>query len=419
MFARLKPGVSVEQAQTDVNALAGPLGEELDMNRGWGLKVDSLRDAYAGNLRQPLLIFQGAVVILSLIACANVAGLMLAQAALRQKELAVRAALGSTRLRVIRQLLTESVLLSLIGGVAGIALGWAGLRIVTRIVPTVAPPSGAVTLDFTVIGVALGMSFVTGLVFGGLPALQISRPDVMDVLRESSRSTTASGARQQLRGAFVVIQVALSLVLLIGAGLLTHSLMRLNMVQSGFDPYDLTTFQVPFSRTLYRAGQTPNTPTGGLQVEIAYREADSKQPPLRSSARDRRSCRRRAAGPLSGKPADADEHLWRHFRASLIRGTVRNHGEHGQPAQERNRDSRCIGGDVENGARFDWPAGTRPRGVGHDPGPGRIARADAGDFALPLGRNAGGSVDLFPGAHGDGRRCAAGVPSSGAASAAH
>jgi putative ABC transport system permease protein len=270
IFARLKPGVTVAQAQSDLDRIAGPLGEELEMNRGWALSADTLRDAYVGHLRTPLLVFQGAVVMLLVIACANVGGLMLAQAAARQKELALRSALGSSRRRAIRQLLTESVLLSLMGGLFGVGLGWVGLRIATSLVPTVVPPSGLVNLDLAVIGFTFGLSILTGLVFGVLPAIQASRPDVMDVLRESTRITTLSGGRQRLRGAFVVTQVALSLVLLIGAGLLTHSLMRLNLVHSGFDPQGLATFQVPFSRSLYRnAGG--NTPTGGLLVEMTPR----------------------------------------------------------------------------------------------------------------------------------------------------
>jgi putative ABC transport system permease protein len=270
MFARLKPGVTPERAQEELSAIVGPLGEEYEMNRGWGLKLDTLREAYVGQLRRPLLVFQGAVLILLLIACANVAGLLLAQATTRHKELAMRAALGSTRMRVVRQLLTESVLLSLAGGALGMLLGWAGLRFFTVLAPTVLPGSGDVELDLPVFAFALLLSLATGVIFGVIPAIQISRPDLMEVLRESSRSTTGGGAGQRIRGAFVVIQVALSLVLLIGAGLLTHSLLRLNMVQPGLDPHGLVTFQIPFSRSLYR-GTGQNTPTGGLMVEMTPR----------------------------------------------------------------------------------------------------------------------------------------------------
>jgi len=266
LFARLKPGVTIEQAQADMSSLAGPLGEQYEMNRGWNIKVESLREAYVGHLRLPLLVFQGAVLILLLIACANVAGLLLAQANTRQKELAVRTALGSTRARVVRQLLAESLLLSLMGGLAGVALGWAGLEMFKTLAPSVLPGGIRLTMDLLVLGFGLMLSLATGLIFGTLPAVHISRPDLMGILRESSRSTTGGAFRQRLRGAFVVSQVALALILLIGAGLLTHSLLRLNMAQPGFSPHGLVTFQVPFSRTLYRGAG--NTPTGGLQVEM-------------------------------------------------------------------------------------------------------------------------------------------------------
>jgi putative ABC transport system permease protein len=270
MFALLKPGITPERAQAEVSAIEGPLGEEYEMNRGWGIKLDTLRDAYVGQLRRPLLVFQGAVLMLLLIACANVAGLLLAQATTRHKELAMRAALGSTRMRVVRQLLTESVLLSLGGGALGMLLGWAGLRFFTVLAPTVLPGSGDVELNLPVFAFGVLLSLATGVIFGVIPAIQISRPDLMEVLRDSSRSTTAGGARQRIRGAFVVLQVALSLVLLIGAGLLAHSLLRLNMVQPGLDPHGLVTFQIPFSRSLYR-GTGQNTPTGGLMVEMTPR----------------------------------------------------------------------------------------------------------------------------------------------------
>ncbi|HEX5431346.1 MAG TPA: ABC transporter permease [Bryobacteraceae bacterium] len=267
LFARLKPGVSVAQAQAEMNSLAAPLGVEMEMNRGWNIAVDSLKDSYVAHLRGPLLIFEGAVLFLLLIACANVAGLLLAQATARQKELGLRAALGGSRPRVVRQLLTESVFLSLAGGLSGIAFAWLGLLLVAKKLPALLPLGTHAAMDVRVLAFSLLLAAGTGLIFGAIPALQISRPNLMGMLRESSANTTAGSARQRLRGAFVVVQVSLALVLLVGAGLLTRSLVKLNMLQPGFDPHNLITFQVPFSRTLYHGTGRTNTVAGGLEVE--------------------------------------------------------------------------------------------------------------------------------------------------------
>ena len=272
VFGRLKPGVTIEQAQADLNSLAVPLGQELEMNRGWSIRVDSLRDAYVGYLKQPLLILQGAVFLVLLIACANVAGLLLAQGAARQKELAVRATLGSSRGRIIRQLLTENLLLSLTGGVVGIGLAWTGLRALVNTAFASNPDLHGAALDWTVVGAALAVSAGTGIIFGVLPAIQIARPDLMQVMRESGRNLTAGFARTHLRSAFVISQVALALVLLAGSGLLIRSLIRLNTTESGLDPHKLIALQIPFSRTFYHGVPgVQNTSAGGFLVEFDSR----------------------------------------------------------------------------------------------------------------------------------------------------
>ena len=267
MFGRLKPGVTAAQAESQLGSLAPSLGAAYEMNRGWTIRVDSLRDLYVGYLRRPLLVLQGAVFLLLLIACANVGGLLLSQAAARQRELAVRAALGSSRWRIVRQLLTENLLLSLLGGIAGGGLAWSGLRTVLGAALVSNPDIQDLPLDGTVLGFTLLVATVTALLFGVLPAMQTSRPDLMDAVRESGRNLTGGVARTRLRGAFVVAQVALALVLLTGSGLLIRTLIKLNATDPGLNPQNVVNLRVPFSRSFYRfRGQ--NTTDGGLLVEF-------------------------------------------------------------------------------------------------------------------------------------------------------
>ena len=270
LIARLKPGVGLEQAQADMNGVAAAVAAEYpEQHTGWSIRVEPIRDAYVGSLRRPLLVFQGAVLFVLLIASANVAGLQMAQAAVRHRELAMRAALGSSRGRLARQLLTESVLLSLAGGVIGIGLASVGLRVLARFAVGGLARFGAISLDRDVAALTLLVSTATGLVFGVLPAIHISRTDLMEVLRDASRGATAGRARQTLRGAFLVLQVALALVLLVGAGLAINSLFRLSLVKTGFDPHGLLTVQVTSSQPY--SGGSGNTPAGGLLVDVNQR----------------------------------------------------------------------------------------------------------------------------------------------------
>jgi putative ABC transport system permease protein len=270
IFGRLRPGVTLEQAQADLRALEEPLGNDLPMHQGWGLTVESLREVYVGYLRQPVFVLQGAVFLLLLIACANVAGLLLAQAVARQKELGVRAALGSSRSRILRQLLTENVLLSFGAGALGVALAWVGLRTLVNTELSAYRDLQTVTLDWTVLGFAMLVSLATALIFGILPALQLSRLDVVEVVRDAGRAATPGPARSRLRGAFVVAQVSLALVLLVATGLLTRSLLRLNAVDTGINPERLVALQIPLPRALYR-NTLANTSAGGLLVEFDSR----------------------------------------------------------------------------------------------------------------------------------------------------
>ena len=267
-IGRLKRGVTLEQAQSEMNALASQLSQQLpEVQRGWGFKVESLQSVYVGRIRKPLMIFQGAVFFVLVIACANVAGLLVAQGVGRRRELAIRSAIGSNRRRIIRQLVVETVLLALIAGLLGLMFASAGLGAFIWFGPPDFPRLNEIGMDLHVFIFTLLISVVTGLVFGALPSMQVSRADLTGALRETSRSATLGPQRQRLRSSFVVLQISLAVVLLIGSGLMLRSLLLLNMAQVGFTPHGLVTFQIPFSRSVYYQG-AGNTPAGGLMVEF-------------------------------------------------------------------------------------------------------------------------------------------------------
>jgi putative ABC transport system permease protein len=268
VFARLKPGVTVEQAQAELDTLAPMLGKEMpESHEGWGLRVESLKDTYVGRVKRPLILFQGAVLFVLLIACANVAGLILARAASRRQELSVRTALGSGRWRIARQLLAESALLSAAGTALGVSLAWAGLRAFTALSPAGFPRISSIALSSNALAFAAVLAAATTLLCGIVPAAHISRGNLAMALRDSARGNTSGQSR--LRAAFVVAQVALSAVLLTGSGLLLSTFSKLSSVQAGFDEHNLMTLQVTYPRTLYKASGT--TPEGGLQVEVSPR----------------------------------------------------------------------------------------------------------------------------------------------------
>lgn len=281
MFGRLKPGISAEQAQAQLSTLEPGLGQELEMNRGWEIRIESLREAYVGYMRRPLLVLQGAVFLLLLVACANAASLLLAQAAARQKEFALRVSLGSTRTRLIRQLLVENTVLSLAAGALGTVVAWFGVQALLKTAFAASHSLQDVSLDWRVLAFTLAISLGTGLVFGVLPAMQVSRTALMNAVRESGRSMTASAGSSRLRGAFVVAQVALALVLLTGSGLLIRTLIRLNTTDTGLNPRNVAVVQVPFSRTFY-GGTSRQNPTGGLLVKF-----DGRFDALSESVRER------------------------------------------------------------------------------------------------------------------------------------
>ncbi len=250
---RLKPGVSFAQANAEMNTLMARIGQERPQyNSNIGAVLVPVRDQLAGEIRTPLLVLLGAVGFVLLIACANVANLMLARAAARQKEIAIRAALGAAGHRIMRQLLTESLLLSLAGGALGAALAVWGVDALVALAPSNLIGSARVGVSLQVLAFTFGVSVLTGVVFGMLPALEASRTDANEALKEGGRGTAGSRRSRRARSAFVVAQVALALMLLVGAGLLARSFQRLVSVDPGFDPSNLLTARVQLPARKYK-----------------------------------------------------------------------------------------------------------------------------------------------------------------------
>src|SRR5580658_3092028 len=249
VVGRLKPGVALKQAQAEMTALAAQqAAADPGRNKNWGAVVQTMTESLYGQLRSPLLLLQGAVGIVLLIGCANVAGLLLARAATRRTEIAVRTAIGAGRWRIIRQLITESLPLSFIGGLLGVFLAWGGLKLFIAAAPPNFPRLNELSLDLPVLGFTAVLAILTAVVFGVVPAIQASNPDLVGSLKESGRSGTDGVARQHLRSALVTLQIAMALVLLIGAGLMINSFMRIQNNPLGADPKDLLTFDFRFSR---------------------------------------------------------------------------------------------------------------------------------------------------------------------------
>ena len=248
---RLKPGVNMQQAQAELAGIAKQLEQAYPTkNIGWGINVVPMHEQIVGEIRPILLVLLAAVAFVLLIACANVANLLLSRAAARQKELALRAALGAGRMRLVRQMLTESVLLGLMGGAIGVLLAHWGIRVLSAFGPDNIPRLNEINIDPRVLAFTLGLSLLTGVLFGLVPALQASRPDLNDALKEGSRGSTG-GRGGTLRNTFVVAEVSLALVLLVGAGLMIRSFIRLQSVETGFHPDNLLTMRLQLPRKKY------------------------------------------------------------------------------------------------------------------------------------------------------------------------
>jgi len=250
VLGRIKKNGSMKQSQAEIDTIAAQLASgDPERNQGNGAQIQLLQEAAYGYFRGPLLILQGAVAFVLLIGCANVAGLLLARAASRRTEVAVRTALGAGRGRIVRQLITESFPLSLVGGILGMALSWGGLKLFVAAAPPGFPRLNELTLDMSVLGFTAVVVVLTAVIFGIVPAVQASRPDLVTSLKESGRSGTDSVARQYLRSVLVTAQIALALILLIGAGLMINSFIRVQKNDLGADPRNLLTFDFRFAQT--------------------------------------------------------------------------------------------------------------------------------------------------------------------------
>ncbi|HEV2884228.1 MAG TPA: ABC transporter permease [Pyrinomonadaceae bacterium] len=256
VIARLKPGVTVPQAQADLDTINQRLSQSYgETNTGWSTRVTNLREQLVSGMRTSLLVLLGAVAIVLLIACANVANLLLARATARRKEIAVRTALGASRLRIVRQLLTESLLLSIIGGVFGFGLSVWLTRLLVAISPPNTPRFEEIGIDSRVFLFTVGITLLTGLVFGVAPALQTSRLDLNENLKESGRRGAGGERHNRLGSLLIVSEVALSFMLLVGAGLLVKSFMRMRDVSPGFNPNNVLTMRMGLMPGKYAQGE--------------------------------------------------------------------------------------------------------------------------------------------------------------------
>jgi putative ABC transport system permease protein len=294
VIARLKPGVDIKQAQAEMTTISNRLAQLYPADdRGWGAVVVSLHDDLVSDVRPALLVLLGAVAFVLLIACANVANLALAKTLSRQKEIAIRSALGASSVRVIRQLLTESVMLALIGGVLGLILAHFGTNLILAFLADKLPGSVDVGLDSQVLAFTLCVSVLTGVLAGILPALRSGKSDVHEALKQGLGRTDADSGGHRTRSVLVMAEVALSLVLLIGAGLMIRSFQQLENVAPGFDSHGVLTmtaavarskFPQPvrqinfFEQVLQRVRALPGVESAGVIDDIPLDNGGSHQP---------------------------------------------------------------------------------------------------------------------------------------------
>jgi putative ABC transport system permease protein len=268
VVARLKPGITVERARSEVKAIAARLAEQHpNSSARQSMTLESLHQAYVGDLRPALMVLLGAVALVLLIACANVANLLLVRAAGRQKEIAVRRALGAERARLLRQLLTESLLLASLGGLVGVVLAYWGVRSLVASLPANVPRADEIRVDGVVLAFTAGLAIVTGLLFGIAPAWRVSSGDVQQSLREEGRGT-AGPAHHRVRNTLVVAEIALALILLVGAGLLVRSFVRVLAADAGFQADGVLTASMPVPSARYPDGASKAAFIGRLMERL-------------------------------------------------------------------------------------------------------------------------------------------------------
>jgi putative ABC transport system permease protein len=256
-IGRLRPGATLATAQADLNAIAARAEQQFpDSNAGWDTTIGSLQEAAVGKIRPTLLTLTAAVGFVLLIACVNLANLLLSRSAARRREMGVRSSLGAGRGRLIRQLLTESVLLAGLGAAAGLALAWAGTRMLVTLSPNILPRAAEIALDGRALGFTAAVAVLTGILFGLAPAIHMAKTDLMAALRDGGRGNAIGFRRNRLRSVLVVGEVALALVLLSGAGLLMRSFYRLQSMDPGFDPHDVLTFRTNLPPARYKSDES-------------------------------------------------------------------------------------------------------------------------------------------------------------------
>ncbi len=257
LVGRLKPGLTIEQARADLEALLGrwpslaPANRHAPNQTTHRYRIDPLKDDMVGEVKQAVWVLQGAVAFVLLIACANLANLLLARAESRQREFAVRTAMGASRRRMLQQFITEGIVLSVIGGALGVWLATLGVQALLAANPDSIPRAGEITVDLAVLGFTLVLAIVTGVFFGVAPLFHLSQRSMNISLREGGSRTTAGTAKARMRAALVVAEVALAVVLVVGAGLLLRSFWNLMQVDAGFSRENLTTFQLSLPQSQY------------------------------------------------------------------------------------------------------------------------------------------------------------------------